>query len=207
MTTVLLVDDEPGVLFTLSELLTERGHRVLTARSGDEALTTLEDIKPETVDLRALASEVVEILDGRAVQAGITLQLEGGAPPVQGDPRRLKEALLNIASNALEATPSGGSVKLRVRSSAQGVMIDVADTGRGIPPEDLERLGTSFFTTRPNGTGLGVVLAQGVITQHGGSLAYVSTPGKGTTATISLPSKTAVAPEHPPRAAMASARA
>ena len=167
----------------------------------------LEDIRPETIDLAALAQDVLDILDGRAQQAGITLSLDGGAPPVQGDPRRLKEALLNLASNALEATPHGGSVKLRIRNNAQGVMLDVIDTGRGIPPEDLERLGTSFFTTRPNGTGLGVVLAQGVITQHGGSLAYVSTPGKGTTATISLPAKTAVAPEPPPRAAMASARA
>ena len=168
----------------------------------------LEDIKPETVDLRALAHDVVEILDGRAVQAGITLALEGNAPPVQGDPRRLKEALLNLASNALEATPNGGTVTFRVRSGPQGVMLDVIDTGRGIKPEDLERLGTSFFTTRPNGTGLGVVLAQGVITQHGGSLAYVSTPGKGTTATISLPAKTAAnAPEPAARAAMVEARA
>jgi signal transduction histidine kinase len=167
----------------------------------------LEDIRPETVDLTALAQDVLDILDGRAVQAGITLSLEGSAPPVQGDPRRLKEALLNIASNALEATPNGGSVKLRIRSKADGVTLEVRDNGRGISPEDLERLGTSFFTTRPNGTGLGVVLAQGVITQHGGSLAYISTSGKGTTATITLPAKTTVAPEPPPRAAMASARA
>jgi signal transduction histidine kinase len=169
----------------------------------------LEDIKPETVELGALARDVLDILDGRAVQAGIALSLEGTAPTVTGDPRRLKEALLNIASNALEATPSGGSVKLRIRNTAQGVMIDVIDSGRGIPPEDLERLGTSFFTTRPDGTGLGVVLAQGVITQHGGSLAYVSTVGKGTTATITLPAKMGLPPaiDASPRAAMASARA
>jgi signal transduction histidine kinase len=168
----------------------------------------LEDIKPETVNLATLARDVLDILDGRAVQAGIALSLEGTAPTVTGDPRRLKEALLNIASNALEATPSGGSVKLRIRSSAAGVMIDVVDSGRGIPPEDLERLGTSFFTTRPDGTGLGVVLAQGVITQHGGSLAYASTVGKGTTATITLPAKMSIPAIDPsPRAAMASARA
>ncbi|MBA3499071.1 MAG: HAMP domain-containing histidine kinase [Deltaproteobacteria bacterium] len=171
----------------------------------------LEDIKPETINLAVLAQDVLDILDGRAVQAGITLSLEGSAQPVQGDPRRLKEALLNLASNALEATPNGGSVKLRVRSTAQSVMLDVVDSGRGIPPEDLERLGAPFFTTRPNGTGLGVVLAQGVITQHGGSLAYVSTPGKGTTATISLPAKSAIASSidtsASPRAAMASSRA
>jgi signal transduction histidine kinase len=176
----------------------------------------LEDIKPESVELGALARDVLDILDGRAVQAGISLSLEGTAPTVIGDPRRLKEALLNIASNALEATPSGGSVKMRIRNTAAGVMIDVIDSGRGIPPEDLERLGTSFFTTRPDGTGLGVVLAQGVITQHGGSLAYVSTVGKGTTATITLPPKMNIPAPHAersseinpsPRAAMPSARA
>src|SRR4030095_4494737 len=134
----------------------------------------------ETVDLRALAHDVVEILDGRAVQGGVTLALEGNAPAVHGDPRRLKEALLNLASNALEATPSGGTITFRIRNSAPGGMLDVIDPGRGISPEHLEPLGTSFFTTRPGGTGLGVVLAQNVITQHGGSLAYVSTPGKGT---------------------------
>lgn len=169
----------------------------------------LDDIEPETVDLRSLAHDVIEILDGRAVQSGVKLALDGDAPPVHGDPRRLKEALINLGSNALEATPSGGSVTFRIRSTAQNVMLEVIDTGRGIKPEDLERLGTSFFTTRPNGTGLGVVLAQNVITQHGGSLAYVSTPGKGTTATISLPAKAAAAParEPAPRAAMVEARA
>lgn len=169
----------------------------------------LEDIRPEPVDLHALAQDVLDILDGRAVGAGITLSLEGNAPSVQGDPRRLKEALLNIASNAIEATPTGGSVKLRIRTGPQGVLLDVIDSGRGISPENLERLGTSFFTTRPDGTGLGVVLAQGVITQHGGSLAYVSSPGKGTTATISLPLEgtPAPSPDLGVRAGMAAARA
>jgi signal transduction histidine kinase len=87
------------------------------------------------------------------------------------------------------------------------VQLDVQDSGRGIAPDDLERLGTSFFTTRPNGTGLGVVLAQGVITQHGGSLTYASAVGKGTTATITLPLEAAPRPEPSPRVAMIEARA
>jgi signal transduction histidine kinase len=167
----------------------------------------LEDIRPETVSLHALARDVLDVLDGRAVNAGVALSLEGTSPPVQGDPRRLKEALINLVANAIEATPSGGAVALRVRNGAGGAVLDVQDSGRGIAPEDLERLGTSFFTTRPNGTGLGVVLAQGVITQHGGSLAYMSTVGKGTTATITLPAQTATTPEPAPRAAMIEARA
>jgi len=167
----------------------------------------LEDIKPEAIDLNALARDVLDVLDGRAVNAGVSLALEGSAPTVQGDPRRLKEALINLVSNAIEATPSGGRVVLRVRETGGGVQLDVQDSGRGISPEDLERLGTSFFTTRPNGTGLGVVLAQGVIAQHGGSLAYVSSVGKGTTATIRLPRQAAARPEPAPRAAMVEARA
>lgn len=173
----------------------------------------LEDIRPEAIDLNALARDVLDVLDGRAVGAGVTLALEGAAPTVQGDPRRLKEALINLVSNAIEATPSGGSVSLRVRGTGDGVQLDVKDSGRGISPEDLERLGTSFFTTRANGTGLGVVLAQGVITQHGGSLAYVSSLGKGTTATITLPLSAAARPEAvarpepAARAAMLEARA
>jgi signal transduction histidine kinase len=165
----------------------------------------LEDIKPEKLDLTAIARDVVDVLAGRADAAGVALGIDGGPTPVQGDPRRLKEALINLVANAIEATPSGGTVALRLRNGNGEVTLDVKDSGRGIAPEDLERLGTSFFTTRANGTGLGVVLAQGVITQHGGSLSYASTVGQGTTATIRLPGK--AMPESTPRAAMIEARA
>jgi signal transduction histidine kinase len=173
----------------------------------------LEDLKAETLDLNALARDVLDVLAGRADQAGVTLELEGASSPVQGDPRRLKEALINLGSNAIEATPTGGRVVLRVRTTTAGVTLEVRDTGRGISAEDLERLGTSFFTTRPNGTGLGVVLAQGVITQHGGTLEYKSTVGHGTTATIhfpapgATPASPATVAEPAPRAAMVEARA
>lgn len=176
----------------------------------------LEDLRPETLDLNALARDVLDVVAGRADQAGVALELDGSAAPVQGDPRRLKEALINLASNAIEATPNGGRVVVRVRAVDSGVTLEVRDTGRGIPPEDLERLGTSFFTTRPNGTGLGVVLAQGVIHQHGGTLEYKSTVGHGTTATIQFPApgtpppaaaSPATVAEPAPRAAMVEARA
>jgi signal transduction histidine kinase len=167
----------------------------------------LEDLRPEPVDLSALARDVIDVVAGRADQAGVTLSLDGATTPVQGDPRRLKEALLNLVANAIEATPSGGTVALRVRGAGSDATLEVKDTGRGISADDLERLGTSFFTTRPNGTGLGVVLAQGVITQHGGTLAYASVIGQGTTATITLPSRPRAAPELSPRAALSEARA
>jgi signal transduction histidine kinase len=173
----------------------------------------LEDLHPEPVDLTALSQDVVDVLSGRAEQAGVAVAVDAAGPgggaevSVRGDPRRLKEALINLVANAIEATSTGGDVKLRLRRDPTGVTIEVADTGRGIAAEDLARLGTSFFTTRPNGTGLGVVLAQGVINQHGGTLAYASQPGRGTTATIRLPADVAVAPEPGVRAAMLEARA
>jgi signal transduction histidine kinase len=165
----------------------------------------LEDLRPDKLDLAALARDVLDVLAGRADAAGVALALDGDSTPVQGDGRRLKEALINLVANAIEATPSGGTVTLRLRAGNGEVTLDVKDSGRGIAPEDLERLGTSFFTTRPNGTGLGVVLAQGVITQHGGTLSYASSVGHGTTATIKLPGK--VMPEAGARAAMIEARA
>jgi signal transduction histidine kinase len=167
----------------------------------------LEDLKAEQLDLAALARDVCDVLAGRADQAGVELAIEGGATPTTGDPRRLKEALINLVANAIEATPSGGRVQLRVRASGAGATLEVEDTGCGISTENLERLGTSFFTTRPDGTGLGVVLAQGVITQHGGTLAYESVVGRGTTARISLPTGTGTSPEPAARAAMVEARA
>ena len=167
----------------------------------------LEDLEPEALDVSELSRDVLEVLAGRADQAGVSLALEGAHTKVEGDPRRLKEALINLVANAIEATPNGGAVVLRVRNGGSEVVVEVEDTGRGISADDLARLGTSFFTTRPNGTGLGVVLAQSVITQHGGSLGYSSTVGRGTIATIKLPATTSVAPELGARASMAEARA
>lgn len=176
----------------------------------------LEDLRPESLDVSAIARDVLDVLAGRADQAGVTMTLDGTATPVHGDARRLKEALINLVANAIEATPGGGIVALRLRTSGapgsprefgSAVVLEVRDSGRGIAPEDLERIGTSFFTTRPNGTGLGVVLAQGVINQHGGTLTYASTLGHGTTATITLPVKAQALPEPAARAAMVEARA
>jgi signal transduction histidine kinase len=174
----------------------------------------LEDLRPEALDVAAIARDVLDVLAGRADQAGITMTLDGSSTSVHGDARRLKEALLNLVANAIEATPSGGTVALRLRNSitagalrGQAVVLEIRDTGRGIAPEDLERIGTPFFTTRSKGTGLGVVLAQGVITQHSGTLHYASTLGSGTVATITLPVRPQTSPEPAPRAAMVEARA
>ena len=146
----------------------------------------LEALQPQSVALGTLADEVISAMDARAASAGVVLRRRGDAT-IEADPRRLKDALFNLVGNAVEATPEGGRVEVEIHESERAARIAVRDSGRGMPPEVLERLGTPFFTTRDEGTGLGVVVARAAFAQHGGSLVYASEPGQGTTATGTLP--------------------
>jgi signal transduction histidine kinase len=148
----------------------------------------LEDICVRPMDLGTVADNVAALLEGRAAAAGIHLERKGGAVPVPGDSRRLEEALLNLAANALEATPRGGRVVIETMRSAGEGVLRVRDSGIGMDPSVLDKIGTPFFTTRAEGTGLGVVLARAVIVQHGGRLEFSSRPTEGTIATVTLPS-------------------
>ncbi|HUQ06833.1 MAG TPA: HAMP domain-containing sensor histidine kinase [Kofleriaceae bacterium] len=155
----------------------------------------LEDLRPQVLDLAEVTGSAIAAVAGRMESGRISLQVESRHTPIEGDPRRLKEALLNLLSNAVEATPAGGQIRVSVNPAigSDGAIVEVHDSGRGIKPEDLQRLGTSYFTTRDGGTGLGVVLAQTVVAQHGGSMHYASEPGRGTTVTIRLPARPAAA--------------
>lgn len=119
----------------------------------------------------------------------LTAEIEPQIPPVMTDGVRLWQALVNLLNNARQAMPQGGRLALRagISQSHDEVQISVADTGRGIAPENLPRLYTPFFTTRKEGTGLGLVLVHQVVTELGGQIDCRSTPGEGTTFTISLP--------------------
>jgi signal transduction histidine kinase len=146
----------------------------------------LQAVTPRRVELGPLVSDALGALAARADAAGVRLYAQGD-DSIEADPRRLREALLNLVANAIEATPSGGFVDVEVRRAAGEAEIVIRDTGRGMPAETLRRIGTPFFTTRDDGTGLGIVLARSVIAQHGGSLTYESEPGKGTRVLVAIP--------------------
>lgn len=147
----------------------------------------LQAVNPRQVALGPLVSDTLVVLSARADEARVRLYARGDAS-LEADPRRIKEALLNLVANAIEATPAGGEVVVEARDlSAEEVELVVRDTGRGMPPETLRRIGTPFFTTRDDGTGLGVVLARAVIAEHGGTLRYESEPGSGTKVLVTLP--------------------
>jgi signal transduction histidine kinase len=98
-----------------------------------------------------------------------------------------RRALLNLAHNAMDAMPQGGTLSLRGRWQAATVQLDISDTGVGIPAEHLSRIFEPLFTTKPGGTGLGLYIVHEIIAAHDGTVAVQSTPGQGTTITLTLP--------------------
>lgn len=148
----------------------------------------LDSIERRPHDVGEVLRETVAVVEARAARAGVLLFVEGDAPLVHDvDPRRLKEAVLNLVLNAIDATPAGGRVHLRAIRATDGVVITVEDSGAGMDAERLALAGRPFATGRPEGTGLGLALARQAAQQHGGALELESTPGRGTVARLRLP--------------------
>jgi signal transduction histidine kinase len=151
----------------------------------------------EIVPLGPVLNEVVIAAQARLQQIQITLELNGSMPEVRGDRMLLREALLNVVSNAAEAcahSPQGGEVFVRARaiatpgsSSAPIVEVVVADSGPGIPRAHLGRLFVPGFTTKETGSGVGLAIAERAVSAHHGRITVESEEGQGTTITITLP--------------------
>jgi len=149
----------------------------------------------ELVPLSPLLHEVVMAAQARTQQVPISLETSAGLPDVRGDRMLLREAMLNVVSNAAEAcAPSGGEVVVRVRavrapggSAAPLVEMVVSDTGPGIPRSHLGRLFVPGFTTKETGSGVGLAIAERVVAAHHGRITVDSEEGRGTTITITLP--------------------
>jgi signal transduction histidine kinase len=130
-----------------------------------------------------------ELLKERRVE--LQLELPADLPPVHVDPVQVEQALIEIISNAIDAMPHGGRLGIRASLSGRSepgglVVIDIADTGTGIPPGVLPSVCEPFFTTRAEGTGLGLAIAKRYIDQNGGRLNIESRPGS-TIVSIWLP--------------------
>jgi signal transduction histidine kinase len=122
-------------------------------------------------------------------ERGVELQVDlpPGLPEVRVDPIQLEQAVLELVSNALDAMPAGGRLRLGARALNGEVVMELSDTGPGIPAHVLPSVCEPFFTTRQEGTGLGLAIAKRYVEQNGGSLEIDSTPGAGTTVRVRLP--------------------
>ncbi len=125
----------------------------------------------------------------RGAKIDIQVTASPDLPPVLGDLGQLQQAVIALATNAVDAMPFGGVLRISAREVGLSILIEVADTGIGIPSDNLPKIFEPFFTTKEvgHGTGLGLAVCYGILTEHGGSLDVQSTVGVGTTFTISLP--------------------
>jgi signal transduction histidine kinase len=153
----------------------------------DFARTPPPDRRPH--DLRALAADATAAERGRAEAKPVTLRLDCPPTPLGAvvDRDQMLSLLTNLLSNAVDASPPGGEVGLRVDGRGGAAVVEVTDTGPGIDPAVAGRLFTPFVTTKPTGTGLGLTVARRVARDHGGSLTAAARAGGGTVFTLTLP--------------------
>jgi PAS domain S-box-containing protein len=151
------------------------------------------DRRLERVDLRDVVRQAIEIVRPRWSQSDLrgmpilVRQQLAAVPAVQARGAELREAQINHLLNAVDAMPQGGSITLETRHTGDWVILSIADTGTGIPPDARRRIFEPFFTTKETGTGLGLSIVSGIISSYGGTIDVDSETGRGTTFTIRLP--------------------
>ena len=150
--------------------------------------------RPEEIDLRPvgvphLLDEVRTVVEPQASAAGIDVVVEcaPGVPPVQGDAAMLKQAVLNLALNACDAMAGGGRLRIAARGVGRLVELVVEDTGPGIAPEHLDRIFDLYFTTKDEGSGIGLSMVYRTVQLHDGEIEVESTVGSGTLFRMRLP--------------------
>lgn len=143
------------------------------------------------LDLNAVVDESVQLVQKplAADNVQIVTDLDRTLPPILGDASSIHQVLMNLLTNAREAMPGGGQVRLRTEQAEQPgrICLRVADTGVGIATDELSKIFDPFFTTKRTGTGLGLSVSYGIIQEHGGTMDVQSQPGAGTTFVISFP--------------------
>lgn len=161
-------------------------NRLANLLNDFRSLSRQEKYNFQPISLAALTSEVLEMENAHHHELGISVEqsFPRDLPPLFADRDKLKQALLNLCKNAVEAMPRGGTLTVRAQASNGQVVLEIADTGVGIPPET--DIFEPFFTTKDHGTGLGLVVARRIISGHGGTLTYKSEPGRGTVFQLTL---------------------
>ena len=175
----------------LQRLPTLQSQVVRMQRIIEELLDFSRPMTPlvvERLDLRALLRSVAELHEGMAHDKRVELVAEPGAPiELQGDARKLKQALMALVQNAIEASPEDQMIALTVAADEGSVRVAVIDQGPGIPLAEQPRLMRAGATTKPNAAGLGLTLARALAEQHGGALTLENRKEGGLIARLDLP--------------------
>ncbi|NUN92587.1 MAG: PAS domain-containing protein [Verrucomicrobiae bacterium] len=136
-----------------------------------------------------LLKETLDVLQPEIEKRGVLVEREFGRdlPRLLADRGQIQQVFFNLVRNGLQAMTSGGILRVRTELVGERLAITVRDTGGGIPPETLQRLFEPYFTTKSEGTGLGLLIVQRVVREHGGLIEVSSEPGRGTTFRVLLP--------------------
>lgn len=186
----------------LASTLSQEVKRLNEMTSGFLELAKLESgrtrFQREPVHLGGLVEECLEIIRPQADLEVISLEAEfdRSIAPIHGDRNRLKQVLLNLLTNAIKYNERGGKVLVHLHRDQNHVLLDVQDTGRGIPPEAMQRIFDRFYRVSGlessiPGTGLGLAIAKKIIENHGGSIHVDSKPGEGSIFTLRFPTTSA----------------
>jgi two-component system sensor kinase FixL len=177
--------DEP-LLATVQNLLTEI-RRLDHLLQDFGALSRRKKYHFQPTEIAAVVSEVLQMEAPRYAELGVQVEkvISPGLPLIVADSERLKQAVWNLCKNAVEAMPNGGTLTVRAVRLQDQILLEVADTGTGIP--DGVDIFEPFNTTKASGTGLGLVIVRQIVAAHGGAMTYESEPGKSTLFRLALP--------------------
>ncbi len=167
----------------------ERLNRSITELLNYARPTTLNRVPLNLGELVGLSLKLVSS-DAQALGVKIVLTVEDDLPTIVLDRDKINQVLLNLYLNGLQAmedSPAEKKLSVSVQREQEMLVVRISDSGKGIPPEDLDKVLDPYFTTKPDGTGLGLALAYKIIDEHKGTIGFSSAEGEGTTVTVSLP--------------------
>ncbi len=147
------------------------------------------ELQTNSVDVNELISEMVDFYAPQARTNNVTIRLGLAETPLvcKIDRDMIKQLILNLFINAVQAMPSGGELIIRTRMLGPNALIEISDTGCGIEPDKIDKIFDAYYTSKPGGSGLGLSTARKIAMAHNGSISVDSQPGKGTSFTVSLP--------------------
>jgi len=169
-------------------------------RYMDKIVSDLHDyakplvLEPIEVDLAALVKDTLSGIDvPKSVR--VSVEVEDGAHRLKVDPTMMTRAFACLINNAIDAMPRGGDLRVSAVEADGMVSVSFEDSGIGISKENLSKLSTPFFTTKPRGMGFGLAISRRIVEAHGGSVLFESIVGRGTTVTVNIPLGPPVKPE------------
>ncbi len=173
----------------VTELMLGEVHRLNSIVEQFLSLARPLEIKPEALQVQDVLNDLATLVEGEAHQSKVQIRVVAPPtlPPLKADREYLRQTILNLILNGLQAMPEGGTLTLKANTSNGNFLISVTDTGIGIAPENLRRIFEPYFTTKAKGSGLGLAIARRIIEAHGGTITVLSETDQGCCFQICLP--------------------